>query len=145
MGQAAGINIDGGLISGQVRLAELRLLRNKDKAKNNIGGQNMEYKFTAANFESEVLNSEIPVFVDFYADWCGPCKMMAPIVEELAVKYDGRVKVGKCNIDEEDGLARLYRVMSIPTMKIFVGGKEAGTIVGAVPQEELEAQIAKVL
>lgn len=105
----------------------------------------MEYKFTAANFESEVLNSEIPVFVDFYADWCGPCKMMAPIVEELAVKYDGRVKVGKCNIDEEDGLARLYRVMSIPTMKIFVSGKEAGTIVGAVPQEELEAQIEKVL
>lgn len=105
----------------------------------------MEYKFTAANFESEVLNSEIPVFVDFYADWCGPCKMMAPIVEELAVKYDGKVKVGKCNIDEEDGLARLYRVMSIPTMKIFVSGKEAGTIVGAVPQEELEAQIEKVL
>ncbi len=105
----------------------------------------MEYKFTAANFESEVLNSEIPVFVDFYADWCGPCKMMAPIVEELAAKYDGKVKVGKCNIDEEDGLARLYRVMSIPTMKIFVGGKEADTIVGAVPQEELEAQIEKVL
>lgn len=105
----------------------------------------MEYKFTAANFESEVLNSEIPVFVDFYADWCGPCKMMAPIVEELAVKYDGKVKVGKCNIDEEDGLARLYRVMSIPTMKIFVGGKEVDTIVGAVPQEELESQIKKVL
>lgn len=105
----------------------------------------MEYKFTSTNFESEVLNSEIPVLVDFYADWCGPCKMMAPIVEELANKYDGKVKVGKCNIDEEDGLARLYRVMSIPTMKIFVGGKEVGMIVGAVPQEELEAQIEKVL
>lgn len=105
----------------------------------------MEYKFTAANFENEVLNSEIPVLVDFYADWCGPCKMMAPIVEELAHKYDGKVKIGKCNIDEEDGLARLYRVMSIPTMKFFVGGKETGTIVGAVPQEELEAQIAKAL
>lgn len=105
----------------------------------------MEYKFTAANFESEVLDSEIPVLVDFYADWCGPCKMMAPIVEELAKKYDGRMKIGKCNIDEEDGLARLYRVMSIPTMKFFVKGKEEGTIVGAVPQEELEAQIAKIL
>lgn len=105
----------------------------------------MEYKFTSANFENEVLNSEIPVLVDFYADWCGPCKMMAPIVEELAKKYDGKVKVGKCNIDEEDGLARLYRVMSIPTMKIFVKGKEEGTIVGAVPQRELEAQIDKVL
>lgn len=105
----------------------------------------MEYKFTSANFENEVLKSEIPVLVDFYADWCGPCKMMAPIVEELAKKYDGKVKVGKCNIDEEDGLARLYRVMSIPTMKIFVKGKEEGTIVGAVPQSELEAQIDKVL
>lgn len=105
----------------------------------------MEYKFTSANFENEVLNSEIPVLVDFYADWCGPCKMMAPIVEELAKKYDGKVKVGKCNIDEEDGLARLYRVMSIPTMKVFVKGKEEATIVGAVPQGELEAQIEKVL
>lgn len=105
----------------------------------------MEYKFTAANFESEVLDSEVPVLVDFYADWCGPCKMMAPIVEELAKKYDGRMKIGKCNIDEEDGLARLYRVMSIPTMKFFVKGIEEGTIVGAVAQEELEAQIAKIL
>ena len=57
----------------------------------------MEYKFTSANFESEVLSSEIPVLVDFYADWCGPCKMMAPIVEQLAGKYDGKVKIGKCN------------------------------------------------
>lgn len=105
----------------------------------------MEYKFTSTNFENEVLASEIPVLVDFYADWCGPCKMMAPIVEELANKYDGKVKIGKCNIDEEEGLARLYRVMSIPTMKIFVDGKEAGTIVGAVPQKELEDQIDKVL
>jgi len=105
----------------------------------------MEYKFTAANFDSEVLASKIPVLVDFYADWCGPCKMMAPVIEELAKKYDGKVKIGKCNIDEEDGLARMYRVMSIPTMKIFVNGKEEGTIVGAVPQEELEAQIKKVL
>ena len=105
----------------------------------------MEYKFTSTNFEKEVLDAEIPVLVDFYADWCGPCKMMAPIVEELAGKDDGRMKIGKCNIDEEDGLARFYRVMSIPTMKFFVKGKEAGTIVGAVAQEELEAQITKIL
>lgn len=105
----------------------------------------MEYKFTTAKFGSEVLDSDIPVFVDFYADWCGPCKMMAPVVEELAEKYDGRIKVGKCNIDEEDGIARKYRIMSIPTMMIFVKGEAVSTVVGAVSQEELEEEIDKVL
>lgn len=105
----------------------------------------MEYKFTADNFESEVLRSEIPVLVDFYADWCGPCKMMAPVIAQVAEKYDGKVKVGKCNIDEEDGLARMYRVMNIPNMKIFVKGETVGSIVGAVSQEELEEEIKKVL
>ncbi|MBD5449119.1 MAG: thioredoxin [Lachnospiraceae bacterium] len=105
----------------------------------------MEYKFTTANFEKEVLEADIPVFVDFYADWCGPCKMMAPIVAQLAEEYDGKLKVGKCNIDEEDGLARMYRVMSIPTMKIFVKGEAAATIVGAVSKEELVSEIKKVL
>lgn len=105
----------------------------------------MEYKFTAANFDKEVLEADIPVLVDFYADWCGPCKMMAPIVAQLADEYDGRMKVGKCNIDEEDGLARMYRVMSIPTLKIFVKGEAAATIVGAVSKEELEAEMKKVL
>ncbi|MBP3475718.1 MAG: thioredoxin [Lachnospiraceae bacterium] len=105
----------------------------------------MEHKFTTANFDSEVLASEVPVLVDFYADWCGPCKMMAPVVTALAEKYEGKIKVGKCNIDEEDGLARMYRVMSIPTMKIFVKGEAVATVVGAVPQEELEAEIEKVL
>lgn len=105
----------------------------------------MEYKFTTANFDKEVLEADTPVLVDFYADWCGPCKMMSPIVDQLAAKYDGRVKVGKCNIDEEDGLARMYRVMSIPTMKIFVKGEAAATIVGAVSKEELEEEMKKVL
>lgn len=105
----------------------------------------MEHKFTTANFDKEVLEAEIPVFVDFYADWCGPCKMMAPIVEELAKEYDGKVKVGKCNIDEEDGLARKYRVMSIPTMKIFVDGKDVSTIVGAVHKDEIVSELQKVL
>ncbi len=104
----------------------------------------MEHKFTTANFDSEVLASDIPVFVDFYADWCGPCKMMAPVVEELAKKYDGKIKVGKCNIDEEDGIARKYRIMSIPTMMIFSKGEAVATVVGAVPQEELEKEIEKV-
>lgn len=105
----------------------------------------MEHKFTTANFEKEVLEAQIPVLVDFYADWCGPCKMMAPVIAQLAEAYDGKVKVGKCNIDEEDGLARMYRVMSIPTMKIFVNGKDVATMVGAMPKEELEAEIQKVL
>lgn len=108
-------------------------------------GYEMEYKFTADNFESEVLKAEVPVLVDFYADWCGPCKMMAPVIAQMAEKYDGKVKVGKCNIDEEDGLARMYRVMNIPNMKIFVKGEAVGNIVGAVSPDELEAEIKKVL
>lgn len=105
----------------------------------------MEYKFKTADFEKEVIASDIPVFVDFYADWCGPCKMMAPVVEKLAQKYDGKLKVGKCNIDEEGELAGRYSVMSIPTMMIFVNGEVKETIVGAVPQSELEQRIDKVL
>ncbi|MCH5249005.1 MAG: thioredoxin [Lachnospiraceae bacterium] len=105
----------------------------------------MEYKITTANFDEEVLNSDMPVFVDFYADWCGPCKMMAPIVEELAKKYDGKVKVGKCNIDEENGIAARYRIMSIPTMMVFKSGEIKETIVGAVSQKELEDKIDKAL
>lgn len=105
----------------------------------------MEYRFTTADFEKDVLASELPVLVDFYADWCGPCKMMAPVVEQIAEKYEGKLKVGKCNIDEEDGLARQYRIMSIPTIKIFVRGEVAATIVGLVPAAELETEIAKVL
>ena len=105
----------------------------------------MAMKLTSGNFETEVYQSEIPVLVDFYADWCGPCKMMAPVIAQLAEKYDGKVKIGKCNIDEEDGLARMYRVMNIPNMKIFVKGEAVGNIVGAVGQDELEAELAKVL
>ncbi len=105
----------------------------------------MEYTFTTENFESEVMQSEVPVLVDFYAQWCNPCKMMAPILEELAEQYDGKIKIGKCDIDEEDGLARKYRVMNIPNMKIFVKGEVAGTVVGAVEKEELEEEIQKVL
>ena len=105
----------------------------------------MEYTFTTENFESEVLQSEVPVLVDFFAQWCNPCKMMAPILGELAEKYDGKIKIGKCDIDEEDGLARKYRVMNIPNMKIFVKGEVAGTVVGAVDKEELEEEIQKVL
>lgn len=105
----------------------------------------MEYKFTAANFEQEVIKAEMPVLVDFYADWCGPCKMMAPVVANLAEKYDGKLKVGKCNIDEEESLALKYGVMSIPTMKIFEKGEVISTVVGAMPQEALEDKINEVI
>ncbi|MCM1252420.1 MAG: thioredoxin [Clostridium sp.] len=105
----------------------------------------MEYTFTTANFEEEVLSSDIPVFVDFYADWCGPCKMMAPIVEKLAEKYDGKLKVGKCDTDKEGELAKRYRIMSIPTMMIFAGGEIKETMIGAQPQTELEKKIEQII
>ena len=97
----------------------------------------MEYKFTSANFEAEVLKSELPVLVDFFADWCGPCKMMAPIVESLAGSYEGKVKVGKLNIDDEMEIAQRYRVMSIPTFIIFKDGQSVDVSVGAMSKEEL--------
>ena len=105
----------------------------------------MEYKFTTANFDKEVLESEVPVLVDFYADWCGPCKMMAPLVAQLAEEYDGRVKIGKCNIDEEEAIRARYGVMSIPTMKIFVGGEEKDSLVGATTKDDLEGRLKAVL
>ena len=79
----------------------------------------MEYKFTSDNFEAEVINSEIPVLVDFYADWCGPCKMMMPVVEKMAETYDGKVKVGKVNSDDENALPAKYNIMSIPSFLVF--------------------------
>ncbi|MBR1700947.1 MAG: thioredoxin [Lachnospiraceae bacterium] len=93
----------------------------------------MEYKFTTENFETEVLQAELPVLVDLYADWCGPCKRMAPIVEEIATEYDGKLKVGKCNIDENMQIAQKYRVASIPTFLLFKGGEVADTLIGGDP------------
>ena len=105
----------------------------------------MEHKFTTADFDKEVLEADIPVLVDFYADWCVPCKMMAPVIEQLAEEYDGKLKVGKCNIDEEEEIRARYGVMSIPTMKVFVKGEEAVSVVGQMTKEELVAEISKVL
>lgn len=105
----------------------------------------MEYKFTTANFEEEVLKSELPVLVDFYADWCGPCKMMGPIVKEMADIYDGKMKIGKLNIDEEMEIAQKYRVMSIPTFIIFKNGQVMETTVGGMPKNELENKIKQAL
>ena len=92
----------------------------------------MEYTFTVANFEEEVLNSPLPVLVDFYADWCNPCKMMAPTVAKLAEAYEGKVKVGKINVDENMTIAQKYRVASIPNFVIFRDGQPVANFVGAV-------------
>ena len=101
--------------------------------------------FTVANFEEEVLKSELPVLVDFYADWCGPCKMMAPLVDELAAKMEGKLKVGKCNTDENMALAQKYRVVSIPTFILFKDGQPAETFMGVMTPEEFFEKIEGAL
>lgn len=105
----------------------------------------MEYKFTESNFETEVLQSDIPVLVDFFAEWCGPCKMMAPVVEKMAEKYYGKMKIGKVNIDEEASIAQQYRVVSIPTFVMFKDGKAQATYVGAMSADDLENKIKQML
>ncbi len=98
----------------------------------------MALKITDGNFEQEVLKSEQLVLVDFYADWCGPCKMMAPIIEELAVEYEGVAKITKLNVDESPATSAKYRVMSIPTMIFYKNGEAINTIVGSVSKEKLK-------
>ena len=97
----------------------------------------MELKLSSENFKEEVLNSEKPVLVDFYADWCGPCNAMAPVIEELAKELEGKAKVGKVNVDENSDIAVEYNVMSIPTLIIFKNGKEEIRLVGLRDKEEL--------
>lgn len=97
----------------------------------------MELKFETNNFEQEVLKSEKPVLVDFYADWCGPCQMMGPVIEEIAEELNEKAKVGKINVDENPEIAVEYNVMSIPTLIIFKDGKEIKRFVGVTDKEEL--------
>ena len=97
----------------------------------------MELKLSSENFKEEVLNSEKPVLVDFYADWCGPCNVMAPVIEELAKELEGKAKVGKINVDENSDIAVEYNVMSIPTLIVFKNGKEEKRLVGLRDKEEL--------
>ncbi|HHV09246.1 MAG TPA: thioredoxin [Clostridiales bacterium] len=101
----------------------------------------MALQFTDANFQKEVLESNIPVLVDFYADWCGPCKMIAPIVAELAEEYKDTFKIGKLNVDDSPETAQKYRVMSIPTLIIFKNGAAVETVVGAVPKKALQEKL----
>ena len=105
----------------------------------------MEYKFTSSNFSNEVMRSDIPVMVDFYADWCGPCQMMMPVVEEMAEAYDGRVKIGKVNTDEEQELAMTYGVMSIPSFLFIKDGKVVDQAMGYMPKNILAKKIDNLL
>ena len=103
----------------------------------------MVNQFTEANFEAEVLQSDLPVFVDFYADWCGPCKMMSPVIDKLAQEYDGKIKVGKVNVDENGDLAVRYGIMSIPNMVFFKNGEVADRVVGAIPKPAMKEKFEK--
>ena len=99
----------------------------------------MEYTFTAANFEEEVLRGDLPVLVDFWATWCGPCRMLAPVIAEIAEAHEGVLKVGKVNVDEQPELATAYRVESIPTVFLFRNGEIAAKAVGFRSRADLES------
>lgn len=105
----------------------------------------MEYRFTKENFNEEVMNSDVPVLVDFYADWCGPCKMMSPVVEKIAEKYADVAKVGKINVDDQQELARQFGIMSIPSFVFIKNGEKVDQAMGAMPSSALEARLARII
>jgi thioredoxin len=100
------------------------------------------FEFTDGNFDSEALKAEGPVLVDFWAPWCGPCRMVGPIIEELATRYTGKVKVGKLNTDDNPNVASRYGIMSIPTVLLFKNGEIVDRIVGAVPKKDFEKMLS---
>jgi len=99
-------------------------------------------QFSEDNFESEVVQSDLPVLVDFWAEWCGPCRMIAPIIEEIAGETQGKLKVGKVDVDSNNSIASTYGIQSIPTLMLFVGGEVKERITGAKPKAQIMAQIA---
>ncbi len=104
-----------------------------------------EFVFTDANFESEALGSSLPVLVDCYADWCGPCKMMAPTIEELAEEYEGRVRIGKLDVDSEGGVAERYGIQSIPTLLFIKGGEVVDQTVGVLSRDKIQDKLDALL
>lgn len=106
----------------------------------------MSREFTAENFENEVLKADVPVLVDFWAPWCGPCKMLAPTIDELSEAYDGKgIKIGKVNIDEHGAIASQYGIMSIPTLIFFKDGQPVEQMTGLQPKGVLEEKIKAVM
>ena len=105
----------------------------------------MEVTVNDANFKKEVLESSIPVLVDFWAQWCGPCLMVAPIVEEMSAEYDGKAKIGKLDVDSNQQTSIKYGVRSIPTLLLFSDGELKETIIGAVPKAHLVGKLESVL
>ena len=103
------------------------------------------HTFTDDNFEKEVLQSEIPVLVDFWATWCAPCKAIAPLIDSIASEYQGRIKVGKVNVDDNPATPGQYGVRGIPTVILLKDGKVLDQVVGAIPKSQLEALIKKAL
>lgn len=101
--------------------------------------------FTDANFEAEVLNSKLPVLVDFFADWCGPCQSLAPIVEELAREYAGRIKIGKMDVDQNQAIAEKFGIASIPTLISFKTGKNVDKVIGLESKAQLRKRLDKLL
>ncbi len=98
-------------------------------------------EFNGDNFETEVVKSDVPVLVDFWAPWCGPCKMITPIIEELAGEFDGKVKMGKVNVDNNQDLAAKFGIRGIPTVMLFKGGESINSFVGLRPKEDLAAAL----
>lgn len=102
-------------------------------------------KITNQNFEAEVAKSDIPVLLDFWAEWCGPCRMLSPVIEEIANEYNGKIKVGKINVDNEEQLAAAFGISSIPTLIIMKNGKVTDSSVGFIPKDKIAEMLDKTL